>query len=117
LSALPGIHVFAATRQEDVDGRAFAAPKLRRTSRYCALRNAIVTLICPTGNVREFLSSRLAKNIALVPSGKSHPLLCAIPPRQEGRYGQSSRNAKRDAMDAARQRRLTLLADGKVVWS
>jgi hypothetical protein len=28
-------------------------------------------LICPTGGVREFVSSPLAKNISLNPSGKS----------------------------------------------
>jgi hypothetical protein len=40
-----------------------------------------------------------------------------IPLRQEGRYGQSSPNARRDAMDVKAPKTNGAVADGKVVWS
>jgi hypothetical protein len=56
-------------------------------------------LICPTGLPVIFLSSPLAKNIPLSPSGKSHLELSASTPK-EGRF-MIVTNAGRDAVDAA----------------
>jgi hypothetical protein len=41
----------------------------------------------------------------------------AIPPGHEGRYGQSSRNVGRGAMDAEACETMRAEADGKGVWS
>jgi hypothetical protein len=41
---------------------------------------------CPTGGVREFLSSPLAKNISLAPSGKSPAHFRPSRLDEEGRY-------------------------------
>jgi hypothetical protein len=47
-----------------------------------APRNPLV--ICPTGSFAKFVSSPPEKNISLVPSGKSPPLVLATPSRERG---------------------------------
>src|SRR5689334_9057632 len=49
-------------------------------------------------------------------------MIHAVPPRQEGRYGQSSPNVRRDAVDASSDAHVFVrtngaAADGEVVWS
>jgi hypothetical protein len=56
----------------------------------------------------EFMSSPSAKNISLVPSGKSPPLVLAIPSRERG-VGHRHERWGRDAVDAA--------ASGARLWS
>jgi hypothetical protein len=59
-------------------------------------------LICPTGKsavVRENLSIPARKNIPLVPSGKSPPLVFAVPHPKEGRTRNRHGRWVRDAMD------------------
>src|SRR6266566_1404817 len=111
--------------------------------RHCRLTSRCTTSIdetrCPTGKSRspaEFLSSPRAKNTSLAPSGKSPARFRASRLDAEGRYGQSSRNVGRDAVDAtmscaheiagrgqtrerSREARETsgVVADGEVVWS
>src|SRR5579872_1612350 len=64
--------------------------------------SAFTQLICPSGCVDEFLSSLYGKNIPLVPSGKSAPL---IPPSRAHLRGVTRRHERgaRDAMDGATQ--------------
>jgi hypothetical protein len=60
-------------------------------------------LICPTGKsavARENLSIPSRKNISLVPSGKSPPLVFAVPHPKEGRTRNRHGRWVRDAMDA-----------------
>jgi hypothetical protein len=83
------------------------------------VRDGIHHLICPTGKSvvsRKNLSSPFRKNISLVPSGKSNPLIG--PSRSsKGRFAIVT-DVGRDAVDAAvPMRRAALIADGKVVWS
>jgi hypothetical protein len=59
-------------------------------------------LICPTGksvDARENLSIPWRKNIPLVPSGKSPPLVLAVPHPKEGRTRNRHGRWVRDAMD------------------
>jgi hypothetical protein len=73
-------------------------------------------VICPTGCPAIFVSSSLAKNFPLSPSGKS-PLRIRPSRLTEGRLAIVT-NAGRDAMDASgASDEGALLADGEVVWS
>jgi hypothetical protein len=56
-------------------------------------------VICPTGKSLEFMSSPLQKNILLVPSGKSPPLVSAVSHPKEGRTRNRHGRWVRDAMD------------------
>src|SRR5580700_9473518 len=59
-------------------------------------------VICPTGKsvaARENLSIPSRKNISLVPSGKSPPLVFAVPHPKEGRTRNRHGRWVRDAMD------------------
>src|ERR1700722_15911433 len=73
-------------------------------------------VICPTGCPAIFVSSSLAKNFPLSPSGKS-PLRIRPSRLTEGRLAIVP-NAGRGAMDASgASDEGALLADGEVVWS
>jgi hypothetical protein len=74
-------------------------------------------LICPSGKYCEFVSSPLAKNILLVPSGKSAALTPAVLSHQEGRTRDRHGRWVQDAVDALISRGERYNADGKVVWS
>jgi len=62
------------------------------------------------------LSSPLRKNI-LVSENRKLCLIATVPPGHEGRYGQSSRNVGRDAMDASTSTTIDVDAYGQAVWS
>ena len=79
---------------------------------YTSLAHFIcVQMICPTGKVRQFLSSPHAKNISLVASGKSPPLVPASCPTR-GRI--ASRHETRDGMWWTRVRRRARWSQGEV---
>src|SRR3984893_3972321 len=71
-------------------------------------------LICPTGSFAKFVSSPPAKNISLVPSGKSPPLIQPSRPTR-GTYRDRHGRWARDAMDAAVSLTSDTKADGEVV--
>jgi hypothetical protein len=60
----------------------------------------------PTGNLhtaamRELPVVSLGRTISVLRKSANQKYIRVIPPRHEGRYGQSSRNVRRGAMDAS----------------
>jgi predicted Zn-dependent protease len=76
VNALKALHRARDTSPSTQSGRSHMA----------AMRKLPVVLLCRS-------HPPLLKN-------RNSPILLAIPPRHEGRYGQSSRNVRRGAMDA-----------------
>jgi hypothetical protein len=74
-------------------------------------------LICPTGSCDENLSTPRAKNIPLVPSGKSTPLLSAIPRSHEGRIAIVTDVGRGTRWTLQRHETNDVATDGEVVWS
>jgi hypothetical protein len=77
-------------------------------------------LICPTGKsvvAYEILSIPSRENISLVPSGKSPPLVSAVPSSPRGALRDRHERWERDAVDAEVSLTSDTNADGEVVWS
>jgi hypothetical protein len=87
-----------------ISGRAASAAAVLACE---ASRNPPV--ICPTGKSANYVSSPFLKNISLVPSGKSPPLVSAIPSRERG---VGHRHERWDGMRWARQRRARDVSQG-----
>jgi hypothetical protein len=80
-------------------------------------KSVVSALICPTGSFAKFVSSPRAKNILLVSSGKSPPLVSAVSHPIRGTFRDRHERWAQDAMDAQVLPTNGIDADGKIVWS
>jgi hypothetical protein len=98
------------------EGGHIASATLLRRNEISLNFNKLTKLICPTNEVREFLSSPSAKNNSL-PFFRNSCFLPGVSPRQEGRTRRHEREAGCDGRGPTSVRRMTLAADGEGVWA